>query len=157
MGSIRTWTGEPVNNATPRCVLLAERHHSLSEGIYGLLLTAFDTVVMVADEASLFESASRLQSEFAIVDISLARSGNGVEMVRRLRDRFPTLRLVIVSIHDTRGLSTSILDAGADGFVTKSRIATDLLVAVDQVIAGQSYVSPRRTGSSLSRVDHDDT
>ncbi len=133
-----------MNEAPTRCVLLAERHHSLSEGIHGLLLTAFDTVVMVADENSLFEGAERLHSEFAIVDLSLFKE-NGLEMLRRLRFQFPTLKLVVVSTYDLVSLKSSILDAGADGFVVKSRIATDLLVAVEEVLAGRRYVSPRHT------------
>ena len=47
------------------CVLLADRHHGLSEGVRGLLATAFGSVVMVADEASLIEGASRLRFDRA--------------------------------------------------------------------------------------------
>jgi len=50
-----------------RCVLLADRHHGLSEGVRGLLETAFGTVVMVADEASLLEGANRLWPDAAVV------------------------------------------------------------------------------------------
>ena len=42
-----------MNDATASCVLLADRHHSLTEGVRGLLETVFSTVFMVADEASL--------------------------------------------------------------------------------------------------------
>jgi DNA-binding NarL/FixJ family response regulator len=45
------------------CVLLADRHHGLTEGVRGLLETAFGTVVMVADEASLLDGAARLRPE----------------------------------------------------------------------------------------------
>ena len=38
-----------------KCVLLADRHHSLIEGVRGLLETAFGTIFMVADEASLLD------------------------------------------------------------------------------------------------------
>ena len=48
------------------CVLLADRHHGLTEGIRGLLETLFDAVVMVADEPSLQESAVRLQPSAAV-------------------------------------------------------------------------------------------
>ena len=48
------------------CVLLADRHQRLTEGVRGLLETAFGTVVMVADEASLLEGASRLRPDVAI-------------------------------------------------------------------------------------------
>ena len=49
------------------CVLLTDRHHGLTEGGRGLLETAFGTVVMVADEASLLEGASRLRPGVAVV------------------------------------------------------------------------------------------
>jgi len=123
-----------------RCVLLADPHHGMSEGIRGLLATTFRAVVMVADEVSLFESAGRLQSDLAVVDLALSR-GNSLELVRRLRGSFPTMKMIIVSTHDQSSVSRSVLEAGADGFVAKRAIATDLLAAADAVLAGQRYVS----------------
>ncbi|MFL4982028.1 MAG: response regulator [Xanthobacteraceae bacterium] len=120
---------------------MADPHHGLSEGVRGLLATTFEAVVMVADEVSLFESASRLHSELAVVDLSLSR-GNVLEFVRRLRGRFPEMKLIIVSIYDQSVLSRSVLEAGANAFIVKRTIATDLLAATDAVLAGQQYVSP---------------
>ena len=128
--------------STSHCVLLADPHHGLTEGVRALLATAFEAVVMVADKVSLFESARRLQSDLAVVDLALSR-GDGVDMVRQLRDRFPEMKLIIVSIHDQSSVSRSVLEAGAHGFVTKRMLATDLLAAIDAVLAGQPYVSPR--------------
>src|SRR5262245_4135614 len=110
-----------MSKAETRSVLLADPHHGLSEGIRNLLATTFEAVVMVADEVSLFESAGRLQSELAVVDLALSR-GNGLELVRRLRDRFPEMKLIIVSVHDQSILSRSVLEAGANGFVVKRAI-----------------------------------
>jgi DNA-binding NarL/FixJ family response regulator len=129
-----------MSKADAYCVLLADPHHGLSEGIRTLLNTTFATVVMVADEVSLFESARRLQSDLAVVDLALSRGG-GLEMVRQLRDRFPDMKLIIISIHDQSSVSRSVLEAGAHGFVPKHTIATDLLAAIDAVLAGQLYVS----------------
>ena len=56
-----------------RCVLLADRHHSLIEGVRGLLETAFGTIFMVADEASLLEGVQRLTPSVAIVDLCPGR------------------------------------------------------------------------------------
>jgi DNA-binding NarL/FixJ family response regulator len=128
--------------STIHCVLLADPHHGLSEGMRALLATAFETVVMVADEVSLFESARRLQNDLAVVDLALSR-GNGLEMVRQLRDRFPEMKLIIVSIYDQSSVSRSVLEAGAHGFVAKRSLVTDLLAAIDAVLAGQPYVSPK--------------
>jgi DNA-binding NarL/FixJ family response regulator len=130
-----------MNNSESRSVLLADPHHGLSDGVRGLLATTFRSVVMVADEVSLFESAGRLQSDLAVVDLALSR-GNALDLIRRLRDRFPAMKMIIVSVHDQSSVSRSVLEAGADGFVVKRAIATDLLPAADAVLAGQRYVSP---------------
>ena len=124
-----------------RCALLADPHHGLSEGVRGLLATTFEMVVMVADAVSLFESAHRLQSDVAVVDLALLR-GNGLELVRRFRKSFPNMKLIILSSHDQWSVGRSVLDAGANAFVVKRAIATDLLAAADAVLAGQRYVSP---------------
>ena len=58
-----------MNIVQPRCVLLADAHHGLSEGVRRLLATAFEAIVMVADEVSLFEAAARLRSDLAVVDL----------------------------------------------------------------------------------------
>jgi two-component system secretion response regulator SsrB len=121
------------------CVLLADRHHGLTEGVRGLLQTAFGTVVMVADEASLLEVASRLRPDVAVVDLSLARD-SGLGWLQALRRRCPDLRVIVLSVHDEQTVRRAAVEAGADAFVLKRAIATDLLPAVELVRSGQSGV-----------------
>ena len=52
------------------------------------------------------------------------------------------MKLIVISAHNEIGVIHSALAAGADGFVLKRTIATDLLPAVDVVRAGQRFVSP---------------
>jgi two-component system secretion response regulator SsrB len=113
-------------------VLLADRHHGLTEGVRGLLATAFGTVVMVADEASLIEGAGRLQPDVAVVDMSLAPD-RGLGWLQALRQRCPDLKVIVLSVHDEQSVRRAVLEAGADAFVLKRAIATDLLNAVDAV------------------------
>lgn len=118
---------------SPRsCVLLAERHHGLTDGLRGLLETAFGTVIMVADEAALLEGAIRLRPDVAVVDLSLARDG-GLSWLQELKHRCPDLKLIVLSVHDEPSVRRAAMDAGADAFVLKRAIATDLLSAVDLV------------------------
>ena len=119
----------------PTCVLLADRHHGLTEGVRGLLQTAFKTVVMVADEASLLEGADRIRPDVAIVDISLAQD-SGLGWLRALRRRCPEVKVVVLSVHDEQSVRRAAMDAGADAFVLKRAIATDLLDAVEAVRGG---------------------
>ena len=124
-----------------RCVLVADRHHGLMERVRGLLQTTFEAVVMVADEVSLLESATRLSAALSVVDFSLTR-GEGIGLVRRLRVRCPEMKMIVISVQDEPSVSRSVLEAGADGFVLKRAMATDMLPAVDAVLAGLRYVSP---------------
>jgi DNA-binding NarL/FixJ family response regulator len=124
-----------------KCVLLADRHHGLTEGIRSLLGTMFEAVVMVSDEPSLQESATRLQPAVTVVDLSLTQA-DGLGVVRRLRARCPDLKMILLSHHDEASACRATLEAGANGFVLNRAIVTDLLPAVEAVLAGRVYISP---------------
>lgn len=122
----------------PNCVLLADRHHRLTEGVRGLLETAFSTVFMVADQPSLMEGAGRLSPALVVVDVSLAEGDLRV-LLGSVRARAPDAKLVVLSVHDEPTVADAAFEAGADGLVWKRAIATDLLPAVDTVLAGKRY------------------
>ncbi len=129
-----------MNNKTPSCVLLADRHHGLSERVCGLLEATFGRVFMVADEPSLMEGAARLQPTMFVIDLSLA-AGSLAGMVRAIRERAPEAKILLLSVHDEPTVVAAADAAGADGLVLKRAIATDLLDAVDAILAGKRYVS----------------
>lgn len=122
------------------CVLLADAHPTLSEGLRGLLQNEFGAVVMVADEISLLESARNLKPALVVADLSLGRSAN-LQWISQLRSQTPNAKLIILSVHDEPNICLSAMKAGADGFVLARSIATDLLPAVDAVMSGQSFIS----------------
>ena len=124
-----------------RCVVLADRHQGLMEGVRGMLETTFDAVVMVADEASLIESVKRIQPTVAVVDLSMAL-GESLQWLTRLRTACPDLKLILLSVHDEQNICRSAMAAGADGFVLKREISTEMLPAVDAVLAGRQFISP---------------
>jgi DNA-binding NarL/FixJ family response regulator len=114
------------------CVLLADRHQGLTEGVRGLLETTFAAVVMVADVTSLLESAERLRPDVAIVDLSLARR-SGLGWLRELKRRCPTLKVLALSVHDEDSVRRAALEAGADAVVLKREIATELLPVAERL------------------------
>lgn len=124
-----------------KCVLLADRHHGLTESLRGLLETVFGAVVMVADENSLLETARRLKPTLAVVDLSLAH-GDNLRWLELLRQRSPGLKILALSVHDESSVRQEALDAGADGVVLKRAIATELLPAVDAALAETRNAAP---------------
>jgi DNA-binding NarL/FixJ family response regulator len=130
-----------VTNQTSTCVLLADRHHGLRDGVRGLLETEFETVFMVADEASLLEGAGQLRPAVVVLDLSLA-CGDLCGLLARVAERSPGSKIVILTVHDEATIARAALTAGAEAVVLKSRLATDLLPAVDALREGRCYMSP---------------
>jgi DNA-binding NarL/FixJ family response regulator len=124
-----------MSEVTLNCVLLADRHQVLVEGVRGLLSTMARTVVMVADEPSLLDGASQLQPDVVVVDLSIS-SGGSLRWLRELRTRCPRARVIVLSVHDEASVRRAVLEAGADGFVLKRAVATDLLPAIEAALAG---------------------
>jgi two-component system secretion response regulator SsrB len=123
-----------------QCVLLADSHVNILEGVRGLLETEFETVVMVSEQHSLFETIERLKPDLAVVDLSLpVSSGNNI--VRQIKQQFPDLPVIILSVHDEQTVVNEVMTAGAAGFVLKRSVASDLLPAVDTVFNGHTYTS----------------
>jgi DNA-binding NarL/FixJ family response regulator len=111
--------------AARHSVLIADRHHRLAEGVRGLLETTFGPILIVADERSL------------VADLGLACDGH-LGWVRGLRQRWPEVKLILISVHDEDSVRRAVKEAGADAFVLKRALATDLLPAVERICAGQS-------------------
>ena len=135
-----------MNEPSTRCVILADSHHGLVEGVRGLLETAFGTVFMVGDEGSLIDGVERLKPSVAIVDLALAR-GNWLALLRTLRERAPASKLIALSMYDELSVARAAMAAGAHGFVLKRAIATDMLDAIDTVLRDESFISPRVSGA----------
>jgi DNA-binding NarL/FixJ family response regulator len=125
-------------------VLLADSHLNMVTGVYSLLETIFESVLMVSDERSLLEAVSTFHPDLVIADLSLPSpsEGAGVNLVSRLKRHYPELRLIVLSVHDDPTVVAAVRSAGAVGFVLKRSVGSDLLPAVREVLAGGRYVSP---------------
>jgi DNA-binding NarL/FixJ family response regulator len=121
-------------------VLLADNHQTMLEGVRNLLENMFETVFMVADEASLMEAAEKLRPDLIVADLSLPVTRE-VNIVRRVKTAFPDVKLIILSIHDERTAVGECIEAGARGVVLKRQAVDDLIPAVELVLKGGIYIS----------------
>ncbi len=129
-----------MNNGT---VVLADSHSPMLEGVRSLLEGRFEAVVMVADESSLLHTVEKVRPGLAIVDISFPRiDPNSGNIVAMLRERFPDLKLILLSVHDEPVAAQRMLEMGAAAFVLKRSATTDLLPAIEKVLGGATFVSP---------------
>jgi DNA-binding NarL/FixJ family response regulator len=111
----------------------------------------FEVVIMVADERSLLEMTDRVELRLAMIDLALARP-DGLGFLRELRRAHPALRIIVLSDHPEPSVTRSTLEAGADACVLKRLLGTDLLPAIEAVLAGKPFVStvPSQQGEESS-------
>lgn len=122
-------------------VLLADNHQNMLESVRNLLEGLFETVFMVADEASLMEAAEKLDPDLIVADLSLPVTRE-LNIVRRIKMAFPEIKLIILSIHDEQAAFGECIEAGASGIVLKRRAVDDLIPAVEAVLKGGTCVPP---------------
>jgi DNA-binding NarL/FixJ family response regulator len=79
--------------------------------------------------------------EVAIVDLSMPRL-NGLDAARELKKHSQAIRIILLTRHDEPQYVSEALRAGIDGYVLKSRAASDLGEAIRQVVSGRTFLSP---------------
>ncbi len=105
------------------------------------LVSEFDVVGTVTNGKALLSAAERLKPDVVIVDISMPIL-NGIEAVRRLKESGSQARVVFLTVHESSDYVRAALATGALGYVVKPHLAADLGVAIKEVHAGRSYLSP---------------
>lgn len=131
-------------------VLLADDHAIIRDGLRALLQSIADIEVVdaVGDGRRAVRHAIELRPDVVIMDIAMPDL-NGIEAVRILRDKLPSTRVVMLSMHSDSEHVYRALNAGADGYLLKESAADEVVSAVRAVRAGQRYLS--RALESLER------
>ena len=122
-------------------VILADSHQNVLGSVRHLLEGIFETVFMVADEASLIEAAEKLNPDLIVTDLSLTVT-HEINIARRLKKMFPEIKLIILSVNDEGSAVGECLVAGASGFVMKRTAVNDLVHAIATAMKGDIYMSP---------------
>lgn len=131
----------------PRLVLVDD-HPLVRSGLRAQLGDAVAVVAEAADVAAAVATVVATQPDVVILDVHLP-SGSGVDVLRGVGDRAPGTRWLALSVSDAADDVVAVVRAGANGYVTKSINAVDLVAAVLRVCAGDAVFSPRLAGFVL--------
>jgi DNA-binding NarL/FixJ family response regulator len=143
-----------VQPSTPvkRKVLLVDDHACVREGIAELINHQDDLVVCAEAEnaqSALPEIAAK-NPDIAIIDISLD-GRSGLELVKDIRNQYPKLPTLVLSMHDENLYAERVLQSGARGYIMKRQSKSNLLAGIRQVLNGQYYVSEKISARLLDR------
>jgi DNA-binding NarL/FixJ family response regulator len=122
-------------------VIIADDHVLVGEGIRRLLQTDFDVVDCVRDGAALVESAERHQPDVVVTDLSMP-GVDGIDAIRQLRKRGNQVSAIVLTMHANSGLAAAALNAGASGYVLKDAASDELILAINEALAGRVFLTP---------------
>ena len=132
-------------------VLLADDHRVLSEGLGSLLQPHFDVVEIVSDGRELLAAAKRLDPDVVVLDISMPFL-NGIDAARQLRAANSRAKVVFLTMHREPMYAARALEAGASGFVLKHSVASELILAIQEALKGETYITPQIASKLLDSL-----
>jgi DNA-binding NarL/FixJ family response regulator len=141
------------STSTRARILIVDDHEMLRHGIRLMLGQQSDLEVCAeaADESSAIRQYRSVAPDLVIVDISL-KSGNGIDLIKRLKTVDANARILVYSIHDEQVYAERALRAGAMGYVTKQKPARVILQGIRDVFRGKLHFSDELTQRVLERV-----
>jgi DNA-binding NarL/FixJ family response regulator len=125
-------------------IVIADDHELIREGVKKIVRSCADVRIVgeAADLARTIALVEQHAPDVVVLDISLP-DYDGLEGLAELRRRFPAQKIVMLSMYAEERYAVNALRAGAAGYVTKSMAAEELVRAVRQVAAGETYIGPR--------------
>jgi DNA-binding NarL/FixJ family response regulator len=129
-------------------VLLADDQPAILAHVARILGETYDIVGTVGDGLCLLESAARLDPDVIVLDITMPGI-DGFGAARSLKRAGCRSRLVVLTVHEDPDFALEALSLGADAYVVKSRLASDLVSAIHEAVAGRKFVSPTVKISSV--------
>lgn len=121
-------------------VLLADDHPRILSRLTDLLEPEFKVIAVVGDGQSLIETAKSLQPDLIITDISIPIF-SGIEAAKTILQHTPQTKIIFLTVHTDPDYVHAALELGAVGYVFKSRLVSDLQLAIGEVLEGRTYVS----------------
>jgi two-component system response regulator NreC len=124
-------------------VLIVDDHAIVRDGICSLLALAGDMEVVgeAANGREGLEKVGKLLPDVVLMDIAMPIMG-GLEAIRRIRKEFSGIRILVLTQYDDKDHVFPAIQAGANGFVSKTAASSELASGIRAVSAGESYLSP---------------
>jgi DNA-binding NarL/FixJ family response regulator len=124
-------------------VLIVEDHQLFREGLKSLLSRREDLTVAgeAQDGIEAIKVAREIQPDLILLDISMPRMG-GISVIKEVKREFPETKILALTIHESDQYVLEAFEAGADGYCIKDANRDELMMAIDSVLMGKTFISP---------------
>jgi DNA-binding NarL/FixJ family response regulator len=124
-------------------VFIVEDHQLFREGLKAMLDKREDIEIIGEAEDGL-EAVRRIRKarpELVLLDLSMPKMG-GISVMKEVKREFPETRILALTIHESDQYVLEAFESGADGYCIKDASRKELMLAVDSLLEGKTYISP---------------
>ncbi len=135
-------------------IVVVDDHPLVLDGIQARLEDEanIQVVATATNGEEAMESAAAHKPDVMLMDVSMPVM-NGFEATRTLRQRFPAVGILILSMHDNREYILRLIQSGAQGYILKDVSAEEMVKAIETVHQGGTYFSAGASQTLFSRFD----
>jgi DNA-binding NarL/FixJ family response regulator len=132
--------------------MLADDHRMLREGLRRSMSDqGFDVIGEARDGDEAIRLAEELQPEVILMDVTMPEV-DGVEATRQIRQAYPDIRIVMLTMHADQEVLAAAIRAGASGYLVKDCSTEEIASAVRMAASGETALSPQLAASMLDEV-----
>ena len=134
-------------------VLICDDQAIIRDGLEMLLKLEKDIEVIgqAQDGAEAVELVAKLQPELVLMDLKMPGM-TGIEATRQIRDKYPHIKVLVLTTYDDDEWVFDAIRAGATGYLLKDTPREEVIKAIRGTMAGKSFVDPAVAGKLLTRV-----
>jgi DNA-binding NarL/FixJ family response regulator len=134
-------------------VLIADDHPLFREGLVQLINTEgnLHCCGQTATVQSTETAVERLKPDLLVLDLRL-KDGDGLQLIKTLKDRFPNLLILVVSQHAESLYAERAIRAGARGYVMKEEATEEVRIAIRTILKGELFVSRKMSVLALHKL-----
>ncbi|UCD82521.1 MAG: response regulator transcription factor, partial [Desulfobacterales bacterium] len=124
-------------------IVIVEDHQLFREGLKAMLATRDDVEIVgeAADGLEAIRIVRHKVPDMLLLDLSMPRL-SGVSVINEVKARFPDIKILALTIHESDQYVLEAFEAGADGYCIKDASREELQIAIDSVRGGKKYISP---------------
>ena len=128
---------------TKRKIVIAEDHTILRAGLRALLSgqNGLEVIGEAGDGREAIRKVDTLQPDLLLIDLSMPKL-NGIDAIREIKSQHPEIKIIVLTVHKSEEYIVAALQAGANGYMLKDASQNELLLAIDYVINGKTFLSP---------------
>jgi DNA-binding NarL/FixJ family response regulator len=132
-------------------ILIGDDHALIIEGLRSLLAKEFEVVGVAMNGRDLVNETERLKPDAVLLDVSMPVL-NGMEAANQIRQVAPAVKIVFVTQRSDREYVRAAFGLGASAYILKQSVASEIIPAIREALAGRYYVTPSLTNGTMDAL-----